>query len=104
MIDSALLSTNYEDNRQLSFLAAQLRLCATPAKGRRYPIDLIILSFSWKITSTALYKKMSEIFILPSVTRLQQLSTGSTVTANSIDLAYMSTRTCSLTEEEKIAF
>ena len=47
---------------------------------------------------------MSEIFILPSVRRLQQLSTGSTVTANSIDLAYMSTRTCSLTEEEKIAF
>ena len=102
MIDSALLSTNYEDNRQLlSFLAAQLWLCATPAKGRRYPIDLIILSFSWRIMSTALYKKMSEIFILPSVRRLQQLSTGSAVTANSIDLAYMSTRTCSLTEEEK---
>ena len=63
MIDPALLSTNYEDNRQLlSFLAAQLRLCATPAKGRRYPIDLIILSFSWKITGTALYKKCQKFY------------------------------------------
>ena len=46
MIDSALLSTNYEDNRQLlSFLAVQLWLCASHS------------IVSWKIKSIALYKK-----------------------------------------------
>ena len=54
------------------------------------------------MTSKALYKKLADVLILPSVRRLQQLSSGTSVATNTIDMDYLQCRTAALKEHEKI--
>ena len=54
------------------------------------------------MTSAALYKKLQTIFQLPSIRRLQQLSSSFTVHTNNVDMAYLSSRVSSLSEKERI--
>ena len=84
------------------FLVSQLKLLSKSPNGRRYSSDLLILSFTWKIASTALYKILSQLFFLPTIHRLQQISTVTSVHPNEIDLSYMSARLKTLSEKEKI--
>ena len=103
LIDDAVTNCECADHSKLLiFIASQLRLLTKSACGRRYSNELIVLSFIWKMTSTALYKKLSNFFCLPSIRRLQQLSTNNNVHPNDIDLIYMMTRVRNLSDKEKI--
>ena len=53
------------------------------------------------MTSNALFKKLSTVFILPSIRRLQQLSVGYGVHADKIDISYLSNRVSSLSDKER---
>ena len=54
------------------------------------------------MTSNALYKKLQDVFILPSVRRLQQLSRNASVRPCQLDTEYLTRRTSHLTERDKI--
>ena len=84
------------------FIIEQLNLLQVSEHGRRYSTATIISSYMWQLTSTALYKKLQEFFILPSINRLRQLSVGTTVETGEITLNYLHQRTVNLTSEQKI--
>ena len=86
----------------LSFFLSQIRLLMRNPQQYRYDPELLILSFTWKMTSTALYKKLSNFFILPTARRLQQLSSGITVRPSQIDASYLSTRFSSLQGNDRV--
>ena len=52
--------------------------------------------------SIALYKKLQEVFILPSINKLQKLSIGTSVETGKIALSYLHERTVNSTSEQKI--
>ena len=76
------------------FVMEQLRLYQTPKLGRWFSIELISTLFSWQLTCTALYKKLRGLLILPSVSRLQQISSG--IKSETGNLAYIDQRICNL--------
>ena len=53
-----------EDNSigLVQFLLEQLKLIHIDKGARRYPSDLLTVAFLWKLTSTSLYKKLSNFF------------------------------------------
>ena len=71
----------------------QLQLLQMPKHARRYSANLITLYFLWKLTSSALYKKLHDTLILPSISRLRQYYFGMSVETNSLDLSYLTART-----------
>ena len=85
----------------VKFLIEQLKLMQIPKGGRRYSPELITMSFLWKLSSSSLYKRLSEFFILPSTRRLQQLSTAFNVDTGNIDASYLKQRAATLTEGER---
>ena len=85
----------------IQFLLEQLKLVAVDKGARRYSSDLITIAFLWKLTSTSLYTKLSNFFVLPSIRRLQQLSCSDHVETNVIDIQYLKQRTATFTEGEK---
>lgn len=103
MLESAITAEDADATNTplLKFMISQLKLLVVAPGGRRYSTELIVLSFTWKMTSAALYRKLCDLFTLPSIRRLQQLSTGISVHANNIDLSYMKTRTESLSLMER---
>ena len=84
----------------VKFLIEQLKLMQIPKGGRRYSPELITMSFLWKLSSSSLYKRLSEFFILPYMRRLQQLSTAFNVDTGNIDASYLKQRAATLTEGE----
>ena len=70
--------------------------------GRRYSTLLTSTSFFWHLTSSNLYAKFPDIFILPSCSRLRQLSCGTTVHCGEISLQYMQQRISELTFKKKV--
>ena len=52
--------------------------------------------------SSSLYKNLHELFILPSVRRLQLLSSSSVVSSGQIDVEYLAQKTQNLSLHEKI--
>jgi len=85
----------------LKFILEQLKLCQTPKQGRRYSVQVITTAFLWQLTSTALYKKLRSMFILPSLSRLRQLSTCISVKSGQVDLSYLKVRISNLSDHEK---
>ena len=53
------------------FCDEQLQLLQMPKYGRRYSSNLITLYFLWRLTSSALYKKLHDTLMLPSISRLR---------------------------------
>ena len=86
----------------LQFILEQLQLIHVSKNGRRYSVAMLKTCFLWQLTSTSLYKKLNDILILPSCSRLQQLSTGMNVDSPKIDLNYLKARTTELTSKEHI--
>lgn len=86
----------------INFITEQLDLIQRAKQGRRYSADIIVNAFMWKLTSTSLYKKLQNFFILPSDCQLRRLSTDMNVESCRLDLDYLRDRTSSLTEPEKI--
>ena len=60
------------------------------------------ISFLWQLTSSSLYEKLHEFFILPSVRRLQSLSSSAAISSGQIDVEYLSQKTRNLPPHEKI--
>ena len=85
----------------LTFIIEQLKLIMIPINARHYSNELLIHAFLWHMTSPASYKVLKKMFLLPSVRRLQQLSSGMNVEANLVNGTYLKDRTSSLQSYEK---
>ena len=55
----------------------------------------------WKLNSSSLYNRLSDVFILPSTRRLQQLSIDLNVDTRKVDITYLKQRTSDLTVCER---
>ncbi len=86
----------------LRFICEQLYLCQQKSHARHYTPEMITLAFMWCMTSKSLYTKLRELFILPTVRRLQQLSEGTSVTTGTVQKTYLRQRSATLKEDEKI--
>ena len=85
MLKNALENGQISGHEDLiSFILNQLNLIQMNEHQRRYESNLLVLSFQWKMISTALYKRVSDLFILPSIRRLQQLSSGLNVIPSAV--------------------
>ena len=90
------------DFRLLSFIIDQLKLLCVLEQARRYLVSIIRISFLWQLTSSSLYKKLHEFFILPSVRRLQSRFFSAAVSSGLIDVKYLSQKTRNLPLHDKI--
>ena len=86
----------------IRFVIEQLELMQVPKNGRRYSMSILISSFFWQLSSTSLYKRLQDFFILPSLSKLHRLSRGITVEARELDLQYLKQSSSSLTKQERI--
>ena len=85
-LENALLNEESEYAPLLKFVVDQLQLIFLQPRGRQYSVSTLMLSFLWNMTAPNLYSKLREIFILPTVRRLWQLSEGTKVNENYVDL------------------
>ena len=85
----------------IKFLIEQLQLLQVPKQAIRYSTATITTAFLWQQTSYSLYKKLRELFILSSVSRLRSYSNYLSVEAGSLDMSYLKQRTEILEEKEK---
>lgn len=86
----------------VKFLIEQLQLMQMAKQARRYSTYVITSTFLWQLTSCCLYKKLRELFILPSISRLRSYSSCLSVEACSLDMSYLKQRTESLKEKERL--
>ena len=103
--DLLQLLGNFEkspDDNLTSFLVEQLTIRSASQTGRRYSPNLIILAFIWHSLSPTLYRKLRDLFCLPSERRLQQISCRNDVSLNNMDMDYISFRTKNLSPRDKI--
>ena len=94
----------YQDEfnfRLLSFIIDQLKLLCIPEQAPPYSVSIIRISFLWQLTSSSLYKKLHEFFILPSVHHLQSLSSSAAVSPGQINVEYLSQKTRNLPPHKK---
>jgi hypothetical protein len=97
LLESVVASGDIDEHAPLiNFIVNQLHLISLSPNGRRYTNELIILSFIWKMTSNALYKKLSSLFLLPSIRQLQRLCGHLSVQTDKLDVSYMKTRVAQL--------
>ena len=85
----------------IKFIIEQLSLLQCSKHSRRYSSELITLAFLWKLNSSYLYNRLSDVFILPSTRRLQQLSIDLNVDTTKVDITYLKQRTSNLTVGER---
>ena len=85
----------------ITFIIEQLKLILIPVNARHYSNELLINAFLWHMTSPASYKVLRNVFLLPTVRRLQQLSSGMNVEANTVNKQYLEIRTLPLKPYEK---
>lgn len=90
------------DDNLTSFVIEQLKIRSASQTGRRYSPNLIILAFIWHSLSPTLYRKLKDLFWLPSERRLQQISSRNDVPLNTMDMNYISFRTKDLSERDQI--
>ena len=86
----------------VKFVIEQLNLCQLSTAARQYLTTTMTTAFLWQMTSTSLYKRLSTLFILPSISRLRQLSRGSSVDTGIVDVSYLRRRASYLNEQQRI--
>ena len=64
-------------------------------------MNIIRISFLWQLTSSSLYKKLHEFFILLSVRIFQSLSSSAAVSSGQIDVEYLAKKTQNLPPHKK---
>ena len=94
--------TDHESLLLIRFVIEQLQLLQVQKHECRYAVELITTAFLWQLTSTACYKKIRQVLILPSSSRLRQLSAGSDVSTSIVDLKYLKLQSEGLSAQEKI--
>ena len=91
---------NIEDENTcglMSFFIEQLLLCQKSVHARRYSANLILVSFLWHMASSSLYKRLRELFCLPTKRWLQKLSSGTTVSPFLFDQKHIyATQKCNI--------
>ena len=85
----------------LTFIIEQLQLYFKPKEGRRYSATLITMAFLWQLTTTSLYKKLRNIFILPSLSLLRSYCSGLSVQSGHLDVSYLKQRLNDLTDQQR---
>ena len=85
----------------IRFITEQLQLLQLQKNAQRYSPELITVSFLWKLSSSSLYKRLSDFFMLPSIRRLQQLSVDLAVETGKVDICYLKQRVSNLTDGER---
>ena len=85
----------------LTFVTEQLKLMQVPKQRQRYSTATINTSFLRQLTSSALYKKLRDLFKLPSIRRLQTYRSDLTVISGAVDLTYLRQKTTNLSGQEK---
>ena len=85
----------------LQFIREQIKLLSCGSNAVRYSPDLMINAFLWHMISPSLYETQRKLFTLPTVRRLQQLSSGLNVKANIVDKSYLHERTSNLKSYER---
>ena len=93
---------DYQTRGLVQFVCEQLRLCQLPVNGRTYSKELLMESFLWFMTSHSAYVKLKDLLILPSVRRLQQLSSGTSVAPSEVDMQYLECRRKNVSDHEKL--
>lgn len=102
LLESVLLNADISGRENLlSFIISQLRLMGLSSNQYRYNSDMIVTSFQWKMISPALYRKLGVFFILPSIRRLQQLSTGLNVHPAEVDVSYLTSRISGINDKDR---
>ena len=100
--ENVMQETGVTNSELIAFIIEQLTLLHTKKLGRRYSTKLIMTAFLWKLTSTALYKKLKKMFFLPSINYLTKLCANLNVEPKRLDLSYLAERTSTLTQQERI--
>ena len=85
----------------IKFVMEQLKLYQTPKLGRHYSVELLTTAFLWQLSSTALYKKLHGLPILPFVSCLRQISSSINVETGKLNVAYLKQRIGNLNNIEK---
>ena len=78
--------TDHESLSLIRFAITQLQLLQVQKHGHCYSVELTTTAFIWQLTSTACYKKICQVLILPSSNRFRQFSAGSDVSTSKVDL------------------
>ena len=86
----------------LNFIIEQLRLLHVPKQGRRYSSAMTTTAFLWQLTSTSLYKKLCDFFILPCISTLRKFSSPCAVESGNLNIDYLKQRASTLTDNEKL--
>ena len=97
-MESLGVDANKEDC--CTFLAEQLRLMCTAAKGRRYSIDIIIYSFSIFHKSPACCGELRKTLCLPSKELLRDISSNMCVDSGNVCQNYLKSRAGQLKPNE----
>ena len=85
----------------VKYMINQLHLIDIPKNARHYSAEAVTAAFSWQLTSSSLYKKLQNLFILPSLSLLRKLSTENDVKSCALDLDILKARFANLTPLEK---
>ena len=94
--------TDHESLSLIRFVIEQLQLLQVRKHGRRYSVELVTIASLWQLISTACYKKIRQVLILPSSSRLRQLSAGSDFSTSTVDLKCLKHQSESLPAQERI--
>ena len=99
---STLLQNNLPDQSKLNLINffIELELLKFAKEARRYSTSMITTAFLWQLTSCSLHKKLRDLFILPSLSRLQAYSSCLSVNTGTLDISYLKQRTEELNEKE----
>ena len=72
-----------------NFLAEQIRLLTTAAKGRRYSIDMLIYAFNLYHKSPACYEEVRKVLCLPSKHLIRDISSNIRVDSGNVCQKYL---------------
>lgn len=99
--ESAELIDEQDKRSLLLFLSEQVSLCFKSENSRRFSCLTLSNAFLWHLTSNSAYKQLRDLFILPTVRRLQQLSEVNSVNQCKINAEYIRSRVSSLNYRER---
>ena len=75
-----------------NFLAEQIRLLTTAAKGRRYSIDMLIYAFNLYHKSPACYEEVRKVLCLPSKHLIRDISSNIRVDSGNVCQKYFKSK------------
>ena len=83
-----------------NFLAEQIRLLTTAAKGRRYSIDMLIYAFNLYHKSPACYEEVQKVLCLPSKHLIRDISSYIRVDSGNACQKYLKSKAALLQPNE----